>query len=210
MTEKETDQVKFWRGEFGDEYVNRNAVNRDHMKGRLALWVKISEYLQGDPPKSILEVGPNIGLNLRALNLLTPAELYAVEPNEKAREILLEDKVLPKENLINGFAGDYKLPCDSVELAFTSGVLIHIHPDDLLAACRNIHASSSKYIVCYEYFSDKPEVIPYRGHDDKLFKRDFGAFWLDNFPDLKLLGYGFEWKVATGMDNATWWVFEKK
>jgi len=210
MTEKETDQVKFWRGDFGNEYVDRNAVDLEHMKGRLALWVKIFQYLQGDPPGSILEVGPNIGLNLRAMNLLTPASLYAVEPNEKARQVLLEDKILPAENLVSGFAGDYKLPCDQVELAFTSGVLIHIHPDDLLQACTNIHASSSKYIVCNEYFSDKPEAIPYRGHDDKLFKRDFGAFWLDNFPDLKLLGYGFEWKVVTGMDNATWWVFEKK
>ena len=66
-----------------------------------------------------------------------------------------------------------------------------------------------RYIVCIEYFSDKPEEIPYRGHDGVLFKRDFGGFWIDNFPDLETRDYGFVWKRVTGLDNLTWWVFEK-
>ncbi|MCF8473595.1 MAG: methyltransferase domain-containing protein [Emcibacter sp.] len=210
MPQKETEQVKFWRGEFGDTYVDRNTTTSNHIGMRLSMWVKIFRFMAGDMPKSILEVGPNIGLNIRAMKMLCDAEFFAVEPNAKARKVLIEENVLPKENLQNGFAGDFKLPDTPVDLAFTSGVLIHIHPDDLLKACTNIHKSSGKYIVCYEYFSDKPEMIDYRGHGDKLFKRDFGSFWLENFPDLKCLGYGFEWKAMTGMDNATWWVFEKK
>jgi len=210
MSQNETEQVKFWRGDFGDTYVDRNATTPDHIGMRLSMWVKIFRYMAGDMPKSILEVGPNIGLNIRAMKMLCEAEFFAVEPNAKARQILIEDNILPQENLQNGFAGDFALPDTPVDLAFTSGVLIHIHPDDLLAACTNIHKASGKYIVCYEYFSDKPETIAYRGHGDKLFKRDFGSFWLDNFSDLKCLGYGFEWKPMTGMDNATWWVFEKK
>lgn len=210
MSQNETEQVKFWRGDFGDTYVDRNATTPDHIGMRLSMWVKIFRYMAGDMPKSILEVGPNIGLNIRAMKMLCEAEFFAVEPNAKARQVLIEDNILPQGNLQNGFAGDFSLPDTPVDLAFTSGVLIHIHPDDLLAACRNIHKASGKYIVCYEYFSDKPETIDYRGHGDKLFKRDFGSFWLENFSDLKCLGYGFEWKPMTGMDNATWWVFEKK
>ena len=56
-----------------------------------------------------------------------------------------------------------------------------------------------------------------RGHDRRffgfrfrLFKRDFGGFWLDNFPDLQVVKYGFSWKRLTGLDNLTWWVFEKR
>ncbi len=210
MPQNETEQVKFWRGDFGDTYVDRNATSHDDMRMRISMWVRIFSFMAGDMPQSILEVGPNIGLNIRAMKMLCEADYFAVEPNAKARERLVNDDVLPKENLQNGFAGDFILPKTPVDLAFTSGVLIHIHPDDLLAACTNIHKASGKYIVCYEYFSDKPEAIDYRGHGDKLFKRDYGSFWLDNFPDLKCLGYGFEWKVMTGMDNATWWVFEKK
>ena len=210
MSNQETEQVKFWRGDFGDTYVDRNATSHEHMRMRLSMWVRIFEYMAADMPKSVLEIGPNIGLNIRAMKMLCAAEYFAVEPNEKARQILIEEDVLPAANLQNAFAGDFVVPETPVDLAFTSGVLIHIHHDDLLAACTNIHKSSGKYIVCYEYFSDKPEIIQYRGHGDKLFKRDYGSFWLENFPDLKCLGYGFEWKPMTGMDNATWWVFEKK
>jgi len=210
MSQDETEQVKFWRGDFGNSYVDRNAPSHEHLRMRLSMWSRIFRYMAGDMPKSILEVGPNIGLNIRAMKMLCDAEFFAVEPNGKARQVLIEEGVVAPANLQDGFAGNFTLPDVPVDLAFTAGVLIHIHHDDLLDACRNIHKSSGKYIVCNEYFSDKPEIIPYRGHGDKLFKRDYGAFWLDNVPDLKCLGYGFEWKAMTGLDNSTWWVFEKR
>ncbi|VAV97080.1 hypothetical protein MNBD_ALPHA01-1395 [hydrothermal vent metagenome] len=210
MSQEQTEQVKFWQGDFGDAYVDRNSTSFNNLKMKLSMWARIFDLMAGDMPKSILEVGPNIGLNIRAMKMLCDGEYFAVEPNARAREVLITENVVPAENLQDAFAGNFTLPEKPVDLAFTSGVLIHIHPDDLLAACRNIHKSSGKYIVCNEYFSDKPVAIDYRGHDDKLFKRDFGAFWLDNFPDLKCLGYGFEWKRMTGHDNSTWWVFEKK
>jgi spore coat polysaccharide biosynthesis protein SpsF len=107
-------------------------------------------------------------------------------------------------------AADIGLPDGAVDLAFTSGVLIHIHPDQLLASCREIHRVARRYIVCSEYFADTPQEVPYRGNRDALFKRDFGGFYLDNFPDLALVDYGFAWKRSTGLDNPTWWVFAKR
>lgn len=210
MSGNETEQVKFWRGDFGDSYVDRNATSHDHIRMRLSMWARIFKYMAADMPGSVLEIGPNIGLNIRAMKMLCDAEYYAVEPNAKARKILIEEQVLPEANIQNAFAGDFRIPLVPVDMVFTSGVLIHIHHDDLLAACKNIYLSAGKYIVCYEYFSDAPEIIQYRGHGDKLFKRDYGSFWLENFPDLKCLGYGFDWQAMTGMDNATWWVFEKR
>lgn len=53
-------------------------------------------------------------------------------------------------------------------------------------------------------------MFPYRGHDDRLFKRDFGGYWLDHFSDLWTVAYGFAWKRITGLDNLTWWLFEKR
>ena len=210
MSQDETDQVKFWRGDFGNSYVDRNVTSHDQLSMRLSMWVRIFAHMADDMPKSVLEVGPNIGLNIRAMKMLCDAEFFGVEPNAKARQILIDEGVLSPENLQDAFAGDFKIPEKPVDMAFTAGVLIHIHHDDLLTACTNIHRSSGKYIVCSEYFSDKPVMIDYRGHGDKLFKRDYGAFWLENFPDLKCLGYGFEWKHLTGLDNSTWWVFEKR
>jgi hypothetical protein len=51
--------------------------------------------------------------------------------------------------------------------------------------------------------------VRYRDQDEALFKRDFGSYWLDNFSDLRTLGYGFQWKRVTGLDNVNWWLFRK-
>jgi spore coat polysaccharide biosynthesis protein SpsF len=205
-----TVQGRFWQGEFGDDYTERNAATAEQIRARVALWSRVLAPTVGAPPASILEVGSNIGNNLRALRALTDAEFYAVEPNERARSSLVETGLVPAANVRGGFATAIDLPDASVDLAFTSGVLIHIHPDDLPVSLREIHRVTRRYIGCIEYFSDKPEEIPYRGHSGVLFKRDFGGLWMDLFPELRLLDYGFAWKRATGLDNLTWWLFEKR
>lgn len=206
----DTEQLQFWRSDFGNTYIDRNAASVEHLRARVAMWAKIMSAMVGSPPTSILEVGSNIGNNLRALRTLTGAEMYALEPNKQAREILVKDGVVSPTNVLDGIAAKINLPDGAVNMSFTSGVLIHIHPDDLLASCAEIHRVTQRYVACIEYFSDKPDAIPYRGHSDKLFKRDFGSFWLDNFPDLQVRDYGFSWKRLTGLDNLTWWLFEKR
>ena len=96
-----------------------------------------------------------------------------------------------------------------VDLAFTCGVLIHIAPDKLLASMKEIHRVSRRHIICGEYFSPKEEVVPYRGIDDALWRRDYGSLWLDNFSDLHCIGTMFAWKRQTPFDNLVFWVFEK-
>lgn len=209
MTPKTTPQASLWSGEFGDAYIDRNAVEPTRQIALTRHWFKVLAATEGAPPASILEVGANIGRNLRILSRITTAELYAVEPNAKARKVLVDDGVVPAARALDGLASQIALPDGAVDLAFTAGVLIHIHPRDLLDSCREIHRVSRRYIACAEYFADREQEIPYRGEREALFKRDFGGFWLDNFPDLRLLDYGFAWKRTTGLDNLTWWLFEK-
>jgi len=205
----ETPQLAAWQGAFGDAYVDRNAAEPAMLHARTRMWARILEPLAAAPPASIAEVGANIGLNLRALQRLTGARLTAVEPNRKARERMVADGVVPAAQAIGGIAAAIPLPDGAVDMAFTSGVLIHIAPDDLAASCREIHRIARRYVACVEYFADAPQEIPYRGHAGLLFKRDFGSFWLKGFPDLALVDYGFFWKPATGLDNLTWWLFRK-
>ncbi len=207
----ENEQVKLWRGEFGDEYLVRNAPTPKRVANQTRFWAKLFDTLavQGLKPNSILEIGANVGINLRALKNLSDAELFAVEPNDQAREILIRDSVVPEGNALATTGEVIGLEDNAVDMAFTAGVLIHVNPDTLAQVCAEIHRVSRKTIVCAEYFSANPETITYRGHSDKLFKRDFGAFWLEQFPSLKLLDYGFAWKPVTGLDNITWWIFSK-
>lgn len=205
-----TKQLEHWTGEFGRQYIDRNAATDDMLRMRTKAWARILAPLQGDEPRRVLECGSNIGLNLRAIPSLIDAELFAVEPNLAAHEVLLRDGVLPRANLKQAaLGGDLPFETASMDLVFTSGVLIHVPPADLAKACSEIHRVSRKYVLAIEYFAKKPESIPYRGNDELLWKRDFGSFWLDQHPDLVPVDVGFLWSRTSGWDDATWWLFRK-
>jgi pseudaminic acid biosynthesis-associated methylase len=205
----ENKQTALWSGDFGNSYVDRNPGSHRAIAAVIKLWSEILGLTINAPPQTIIEVGANVGINLRALKILTEATLFAVEPNDRARAILLRDGVLREENIKKGIAQSLPFRDGAADLVFTSGVLVHIHPDHLRAACSEIHRCAARYIGCVEYFSDQPETAPYRDQTEALFKRDFGSYWLDEFPGLRTLGYGFVWKRITGLGNATWWLFEK-
>ena len=98
----------------------------------------------------------------------------------------------------------------SIDLVFTAGVLIHIAPDDLGRATGEIVRVARKYVLCIEYFSHTAVEVSYRGQMGLLFKRDFGAFYLDRFFNLKCVDYGFLWQREFRIfDNPNWWLFSK-
>ena len=190
--------IDVWRGPFGDAYTARN----HEQSGREQMFTEILKVLPWQP-ESILEVGANRGLNLDALaHLLPDADLIGLEPNAQAREQI-------SCTAIDGAAQAIPLGDNSVDMAVTCGVLIHVPPEELGQACAEIYRVARKYIVCIEYFADKLEAIHYRGRNDLLWKQDFGKLYLDKFHDLKVLGCGFFWKPITGLDNTTWWAFSK-
>lgn len=79
------EQDDFWRGPFGNEYVERNAFNLDKILP--AVVAKFTEALKScGEIRGILEFGSNIGNNLIALRLLLPKveDISAIEINEKA------------------------------------------------------------------------------------------------------------------------------
>jgi pseudaminic acid biosynthesis-associated methylase len=204
-----TKQLDQWRGSFGENYIARNGVTSQSLRGRTRLWAEILQAIGGESPDTILEVGANIGINLRALGALTDATFYALEPNDQARKILENDGVVASSGLRGGSASAIDFPDGIADLVFTSGVLIHIPPAELESSCREIYRCARRFIVCIEYFSDNPQTISYRDKPDLLFKRDFGGYWLDLFPSLVPVRWGFAWKRTTGLDNLTWWLFRK-
>ena len=55
-------------------------------------------------------------------------------------------------------------------------------------------------------------TVTYRGEKNKLFKRDFAGELMDQYPDLKLIGYGFKYKRDNNFpqDDMTWFLLEKQ
>jgi hypothetical protein len=70
---------------------------------------------------------------------------------------------------------------------------------------------SKQYILIGEYFNRTPMMIEYRGQQNKLFKRDFGRYFIENLP-VALVDYGFLWGHLydqAGFDDINWWLFRK-
>jgi len=201
--------IDAWKGEFGDDYLKRNRATEKTVSNAARAFTEILSHVKDSPPASILEVGANIGINLRALAEITDADLYAVEPNANAREQLVADKVVSQDRLFDAVATKLPLDDEAVDFVFTSGVLIHVPPEDLETVYGEIHRVTACYILSVEYFSPRPVSIPYRGHEGLLFKRDFGGMCLDLFPDLEPVANGFFWRRTTGLDDINWWLFRK-
>lgn len=202
-------QLKFWTGKFGQSYWRRNQLSPENIKIGVKAYRRIFD---GIKVNSVLEVGSNIGNNLVIIRkLLGPkVKLYAVEPNQLALSILKKNQGLNLTNTFKTDAAHIPLADNSVDLTFTSGVLIHIAPDDLLSAATEIVRVAKKYVLCLEFFSHEPEEKPYRGRRNVFFKRDFGAFYLDHFPELRTVDYGFFWQRELPIFmNINWWLFRK-
>ena len=208
---EKTEQEKFWAGEFGTEYSDRN-VGANILASNIALFADI--FKRTPKLNSVIEFGPNIGLNLRALDLLYPGqEQIAVEINQVAANKI--NVALPNTKVFNLAISDFDSgmlsngPCD---LALIKGVLIHINPDQLKMVYKKLYESTKKFVLICEYYSPKPDTVNYRGHSDKLFRRDFAGEMLEIYSDLKLVNYGFAYHrdASFPQDDLTWFLIERK
>jgi spore coat polysaccharide biosynthesis protein SpsF len=90
-------------------------------------------------------------------------------------------------------------------------VLIHINPDRLQDVYDLLYKTSRRYICLAEYYNPTPVKVDYRGHKNKLFKRDFAGEMLDRFKDLELLDYGFVYHRDNNFpqDDLNWFLLRK-
>jgi len=200
-----TEQESFWAGEFGNDYIKRNQ-GQQLLASNLALFTRILS--RTERVGSLIEFGANIGMNIHAFKQLLPSsELAAIEINEKAVEQLKQiDNVTVIHDSLLEFTPDR-----TYEMSFIKGVLIHINPDALEKVYEALYNTSSRYICIIEYYNPSPVEVPYRGHQGKLFKRDFAGEMLDKYPDLKLVDYGFCYHrdINFPQDDLSWFLLEK-
>ncbi len=200
-----TEQEAFWAGEFGTVYADRNQVEFT-LPAKIAFFSEILAKTRGI--SSVIEFGANAGTNMTALKQLLPtADLSAIEINRYAAEKL---KSIDKLNVYNLSILDFE-PKILQDLVLIKGVLIHINPDELQRVYEKLYATSKKYICIAEYYNPTPVTVTYRGHTDKLFKRDFAGELMDKYPDLKLIDYGFVYHRDNNFpqDDINWFLFEK-
>lgn len=106
---------------------------------------------------------------------------------------------------------DFK-PQQTWDLVLIKGVLIHINPDELAQVYDKLIAACGKYLLIAEYYNPVPVAVPYRGHADRLFKRDFAGEIMDHHPQMELIDYGFAYRRDPNFpqDDITWFLMEKR
>jgi spore coat polysaccharide biosynthesis protein SpsF len=202
-----TEQENFWAGKFGDEYIERNqgsallAANLNFFNKALSATKDL---------RSCIEFGANIGMNLKALGLLYPdLKQYAIEINSEATARLAS--IIPRDNIYEESILNYTAE-KKYDLVLIKGVLIHINPDHLKNVYQSLVSAMGQYLLIAEYYNPSPVSLPYRGHVDKLFKRDFAGEILDYYPDLELVDYGFSYHrdPSFPQDDINWFLIRKK
>ena len=200
-----TDQEFFWSGEFGDNYIERNE-NKRLLTSNINFFIKSLNRTKD--LKTCIEFGSNVGMNIKALKIIYPElEFHAVEINKKAAKLL--EKIISPENIFQESILNFESK-QKWNLCLVKGVLIHINPEKLEEVYKRIVNASGKYILICEYYSRKPESLLYRGHSNKLFKRDFAGEMIEKY-NLKLIDYGFIYRrdKLFNTDDRNWFLLEK-
>jgi pseudaminic acid biosynthesis-associated methylase len=193
---------QLWASDFGDAYIERNrgagAVRKTFWQGLLAEF----------PAGQVLEVGCNVGANLRWIReSIAPRDVYGVDINEKAIQEIRS--ILPGVNALVGPARSLPFRDRSFDLVFTMGVLIHQPESTLPLVMHEIVRTSARYVLCGEYYSTEPVSLEYREQNGALFKRDYGKMYRELFPQLQLIKEGFLGREQ-GWDDITWWLFQTR
>lgn len=188
---KFTKQMEKWKGKFGKEYTDRNALLLEEMEllykrkfGITRTQINLRFLGELDQSILILEVDSNIGNQLLCLQKMGFKKLYGIELQEYAVELSKERT--KNINIIQGSAFELPFKDESFDLVFTSGLLIHISPSDINKVLAEIHRCTREYIWGFEYYADGYQEVNYRGPSDLLWKTDFVKLWLEYSPNLAL------------------------
>lgn len=202
-----TDQENFWAGDFGTEYIERNRGDQ-LLASNLDFFVKALRNTQN--VTSCIEFGANIGMNIKAIKLLYPGiDASGIEINSEAAKQLGE--LIEPSKIHNKSILDYT-PDRTYDLTLIKGVMIHLNPDVLPDVYDKLVAACGRFLLVAEYYNPSPVAISYRGHTDRLFKRDFAGEIMDRHPAMKLIDYGFAYRrdPSFPQDDITWFLMEKK
>ncbi len=183
-------QIERWRSEFGREYTDRNSLDTAQLdelyRGNYGVTRReLNARFLADLPRDahILEVGCNRGSQLLLLREMGFRNVYGIEIQHYA--LKQAQALLPHICLVEATAFEIPFASGYFDLVFTSGVLIHIAPDALLKALREVHRCSRLYIWGMEYYAQSLTEVNYRGQQGLLWKADYLQRYLDAFKDLE-------------------------
>ncbi len=186
-------QAETWADKFGADYTDRNIFSPEELDKMYLEWYGVARSAMNDEflgglgigDMKILEVGCNVGNQLRMLQKSGFKSLYGVELQEYAVE---KAKSLTKGiNIIQGMGSELPYKDGYFDTVFTSGVLIHISPESIGAVLDEVYRCTNRYIWGFEYYADQYTEINYLGNENLLWKTDFARLYMERFHGLSLV-----------------------
>jgi pseudaminic acid biosynthesis-associated methylase len=197
-----TEQEQFWKGEFGGSYLERN--RSVDWRARIPFWQSILEMTGA---KTVLEVGCNVGANMKAIRQAYPHDhpfaLWGCDINNAA----IEEAGDAGLSVVHTSLFDLKTewPDGGFDLTFSCGVLIHIAPADISRAMDSIISVSNRYVLAVEYADETEVMVPYRDHTERLWRRPFGRLYQERGLTMVAEGQA----PADSFDRCHWWLLSK-
>jgi len=185
-------QIDEWSGSFGETYTDRNTHDLESLDDFYQQTYgitrrELNNSFIGNLSRElkILEVGCNVGNQIALLNDMGFKNVYGIDVNSYAIES--SKKRLKNVSLQVGSAQNIPFDDGFFDMVFTSGVLIHVSPDDIKSVIKEICRCTKNYIWGFEYYSEKYTKVSYRGDDDLLWKTTFSKLYQTICPELLLI-----------------------
>jgi len=185
-----TKQEQMWSSNFGVEYNKRNDWDYKELNEVYKKYYGVersimnTEFLDSLPRDiRILEVGSNYGIILKSLEEMGFTNLYGVELQWDG--VLTVKQRFPKYQVLQASGLDLPFKNGYFDLVYTSGVLIHINPENLPKFMSEMVRCSKKYIWGFEYYADKVTEIPYHNNANLMWKAPYKQIFMDGHKELK-------------------------
>lgn len=188
---RDSDQVEKWATEAGRRYTKRNPQTvaelndlREEQYGTTQ--TDLFERVLGDVDRDseILEVGTNVGVQLRCLRELGFQNLYGFDVQEYAITQCREYD--PEAGVFVADAANAPVRDEEFDLVFTMGMLITLPPEKVGAVLDEIVRCSNRYLLGLEFYADEYTRID-SDHEEQLYwKADFCNLYRERH-DLRLL-----------------------
>lgn len=194
------DVEQLFAGDFGVAYTERNsAVNPKKP-------AFFHDLFRRHGIHRILECGSNIGLNLTDCLADPDMDVWGIDIQRHAIEQAWASR--RGGNFVVGSIFDLPFRDGHFDIAFTSGVLIHVPTAGLGDVLREMYRVSKRWLMCVEYHDEQEVTVPWRGQAEALWRRNYRQVVLETLPDLIVVEEGYK-TADEGFDRAHWHLFRK-
>ena len=153
--------------DFEQKYIEKYGITKSKINGKFYKYFKKNDIF--------FEPGCNIGSQLAILKKEGFNNLYGMDIQGNA--INIGKKIRPFIKFKKGTSDKLPFNSNKFDIVMTNDFLIHLKKDNLLKTINEIYRVTKRYVWCFEYYSDRREMLNYRGNSNLMWKDNFKKYF---------------------------------